>query len=196
MRMLRSLVLGGAIVLVLNLLSATPAWSVEQYTIGTEDTLQIVVWGHREFSTSVAVRPDGKITLPLVGEVQAAGLTTAALQDVLAKRLSEYVKNPNVTVIVTGVGGFKFEKRINVIGQVAKPRMIQYRDGLTVLDVILMAGGLTPYASANKTKIIRKEGGETREIQVRLKDLMKKGDLSQNIPVKPGDLVIVPESWF
>ena len=196
MRMVRSLVLGGAIVLVLNLLSATPAWSVEQYTIGTEDTLQIVVWGHREFSTSVAVRPDGKITLPLVGEVQAAGLTTAALQDVLAKRLSEYVKNPNVTVIVTGVGGFKFEKRINVIGQVAKPRMIQYRDGLTVLDVILMAGGLTPYASANKTKIIRKEGGETREIRVRLKDLMKKGDLSQNIPVKPGDLVIVPESWF
>lgn len=250
-------------------------FSSDDYVIGAEDVLQISVWGNPELSiTAVPVRPDGKVSAPLVGDVQASGLTPNQLQEKLAEKIKEFVQNPHVTVIVSGINSYKvyamgngvrsgavslktsttllqflaiaglteradlqnayllrnkerigvdfyklwvkgdisqsvllvpgdiifvpddFEKRINLVGQVRTPQVINYKEGLTVVDVVLIAGGVTEFASANSTVVMRKSGKEIKEIKVRLNDVLKKGDISQNVVLLPGDTVIVPEGLF
>ncbi|MBI2876686.1 MAG: SLBB domain-containing protein [Candidatus Tectomicrobia bacterium] len=245
------------------------------YVIGEEDTLHISVWGNDKLSLAVPVRPDGKISLPLLDDVQASGLTALQLKEEITRRLSEYVTDPNVTVTVTGINSFKvfvqgevgnpgaitlrgkvtllelltmlggvketadlrkaylmrqgrklpvdfhklwreedlnqnvpleandsivvpdsYQARISVIGQVKSPQTLPYRDGMTVLDVILQAGGLTPFAKGNETLILRENGSGKEKIPVRVKDIIEDGKVDKNMPVKPGDVIVVPKGWF
>ena len=126
--------------------------------IGIDDVLSISVWGQKDLKLSVTVLPDGKISLPLLGDVTAQRKTVAQLREELTKKYTEYVQAPNVTLIVTGTASVRFDKRINVVGEVKSPQMITYREGMKILDVIQMVGGFSPYASPNKTKIVRGEG--------------------------------------
>lgn len=168
----------------------------DDYVIGIDDVLSISVWGQKDLNLSVTVLPDGKISLPLLGDVVAQRKTVAQLREELTKKYTEYVQAPNVTLIVTGTASVRFDKRINVVGEVKSPQMVTYREGMKILDVIQMVGGFSPYASPNKTKIVRGEGEKAVEIVVKMKNLMKDGDVTQNVPVQPGDVVVVPESWF
>jgi polysaccharide export outer membrane protein len=143
---------------------------------------------------TVPVRPDGKISTPLVQDMIAVGKTPTALARDIEKVLSEYVRSPQVNIIVsTPISTFS---QVKVIGQVAKPQAIPYREGMTLLDLVLQAGGVAQFAAANRTKIIRMEDGKQKEIKVKLGDLLQKGDLEQNLPVRPGDVVVVPETRF
>ncbi len=261
-------------ILAVLMLILIPVSAVAQdYVIGVEDVLDIRVWGSPDLSVVVPVRPDGKVTVPLVGDIQAAGLTTSDLKKELENRLVEFVKNPVVTVIVQAVNSFKvyvvggvktgvidlkrkttlmellamigslenadlkgafilrggeklqvdfhalavkgdvtqnieilpgdiifipdnFDKRIQIIGAVKNPSTISYRDGLTLLDAILLAGGLTEFANPNKILVVRNNGGESKTIEVKFKEVIEKGDATQNIALEPGDLVIVKEGLF
>lgn len=166
----------------------------ENYMIGPGDTIQIFVWRNPELTTTVPVRPDGKVTTPLVQDMVAVGKTPSVLARDIEKVLSEYVRSPQVNVIVTQpTSAFS---QVKVIGQVARPQSIAYRDGLTVLDAILAVGGLGPFAAGNRAKVVRTENGKSREIKVKVSSLVNDGDLKQNIPLQPGDVIVVPESMF
>ncbi len=167
------------------------------YIIGPGDTLDVFVWGNEDLSTStpVPVRPDGKITTPLVEDVQASGKTPTQLARDIEQRLARYVKNPVVTVTVTGFVGSSNEQ-IRVIGQAAAPQSIPYRERMTVLDVMIAVGGLTEFAAGNRATIVRRVGSEQKSFQVRLDDLINDGDISANVDMYPGDILIIPESWF
>lgn len=176
--------------------AAPPASPVDpaSYIIGPGDVVQIFVWRNPELSVQVPVRPDGKISTPLVEDMVAVGKTPSQLAREIEKVLAEYIRSPSVNVIVTSpASAFS---QVKIVGQVARPQSIGYREGLTVLDVVLTVGGLTPFASGNKAKIVRKVDGKTVEIRVRLNDLMNKGDMKQNVDLKPGDVLVVPESAF
>jgi polysaccharide export outer membrane protein len=167
---------------------------VNQYIIGPGDTLQIFVWRNPELSQTVPVRPDGQISTPLVENIVAVGKTPSQLARDMEKVLSEYVRSPKVNVIVTSpVSAFS---QIKVVGQVAHPQGVAYREGMKVLDVVLAVGGLGQFAAGNRAKIVRTENGKTEEIKVKLADLLNKGDMKQNYAVKPGDVLVVPESLF
>jgi polysaccharide export outer membrane protein len=165
------------------------------YVIGPGDQLQIFVYDSPQLSTEVPVRPDGRISTPLVPEIQAAGKTPSQLAQDLTVRLGEYVKSPNVTVIVRNFVG-PFSRQIRVIGEAADPQAIQYRDHMTVLDVMIMTKGLTRYAAGNRAIIVRRIGDKQETIRVRLSDLLKDGDITQNVDMQPGDTLIIPQSWF
>lgn len=176
--------------------TAVPAQAAvgDDYIIGPGDTLQIFVWRNPELTVTIPVRPDGKITTPLVQDMVAVGKTPSKLADDIEGVLAEYVRSPEVNVIVTQpASAFS---QVKVIGQVVRPQSIAYRDGLTVLDAVLAVGGLGPFAAGNRAKVVRTENGKTREIKVKLASLVNNGDLSQNIPLKPGDVVVIPESLF
>jgi polysaccharide export outer membrane protein len=178
--------------------SETPTVAAEPaYIVGPGDTLNVFVWGNPELSTGtpVPVRPDGKITTPLVEDVQASGKTPTQLAREIEQRLSRYVKNPVVTVTVTGFVGSANEQ-IRVIGQAAEPQSIPYRERMTVLDVMIAVGGLTEFAAGNRAKIIRRVGSGQKSFEVRLDDLINDGDISANVDMYPGDILIIPESWF
>jgi polysaccharide biosynthesis/export protein len=165
-----------------------------QYVIGPGDVLQVFVWRNPELSISVPVRPDGKISTPLVQDMIAVGKTPSILARDVEKVLSEYVRSPQVNIIVSqAVSTFS---QVKVIGQVARPQAVAYREGMTLLDLILQAGGVSQFAAPNRTKIVRTEGGKQKEIKVKLGDLLDKGDIKQNLLVRPGDLVVVPETRF
>lgn len=166
----------------------------DDYVIGPGDTLQIFVWRNPELTVTIPVRPDGKITTPLVRDMVAVGKTPSVLASDIEKVLAEYVRSPQVNVIVTQPASVF--SQVKVIGQVAQPQSIAYRDGLTVLDAILAVGGLGPFAAGNRAKVVRTENGKTREIKVKLSALVNDGDMRQNIPLQPGDIVVVPESRF
>ena len=247
----------------------------DEYTIGSGDTLYISVWGNEQLTRSVAVRPDGKISLPLLNDLQVSGLSPMQLRDLIADRLKEYINAPNVTVTVTEMKSFNvfvqgevgkpgmhplhqemtllhlislaggvtekadltrayllrngermpvdfhkllrkgdqtqnvalkpndlimipdnFDQRVTIVGEVSKPQVIPFREGMTVMDVILEAGDFTNFARRNGTKIVRRNGTGTTEIQVKITDITRKGDMSQNIPVLPGDTILVPRSLF
>jgi len=173
-----------------------PAQTVSpDYIIGPGDTLQIFVWRNPELSTSVPVRPDGKVSTPLIEDMVAVGKTPTQLARDMEAELSEYIRSPQVNVIVTTpLSAFS---KITVIGQVGTPGDVPYREGMTVLDVVLAAGGLGEFASGNRAKLVRKAAdGKTTEKRVRLDDLVRKGRLKENIAVQPGDILIVPESFF
>ena len=176
-------------------ISSTPVVSNEDYRIGPGDQLKIFVWRNDDLSTSVVVRPDGKISMPLVNDMVAAGKTPRQLTDDLTQALSEYVRSPKVNVIVVSFVG-TFSDQIRVVGEASHPKVVAYRAGMTILDVMLEAGGLAEHASGNKTKVLRKVGDKTRSISVKLNDLLYDGDVSQNIAMLPGDIVVVPLSIF
>lgn len=166
-----------------------------QYIIGPGDTIQVFVWRNPELTVTVPVRPDGKVSSPLVEDMIAAGKTPTQLARDIEARLGEYIRSPQVSIIVSGaVSTFS---QIRVIGQVRSPQALPYREGMTILDVALVVGGLTEFAAGNKTKIVRKNAaGKDVSIRVRLEDLMVKGKLAENRPLQPGDVIIVPESLF
>ncbi|WJW74467.1 polysaccharide export protein [Thiohalobacter sp. IOR34] len=178
---------------------AAPAVSGEvespPYVIGPGDSVNIFVWRNEELSSSVPVRPDGRITTPLVEDLQAAGKTPSQLARDMEKALSTYVKNPVVTVIVTGFQG-PYEKQIRVLGQAAQPSALPYRDKMTLLDVMIAVGGLTDFAAGNRAVVVRRQGDEVKQYQVRIDDLINGGDISANFAMMPGDILIIPEAWF
>ena len=165
------------------------------YEIGPGDSLQIFVWDHTDLSTEVQVRPDGKISTPLVEDLQAAGRTPTQLARDIERVLQEYVRSPIVTVIMQGFVG-EGEQQIRVVGQAATPMALQYKQGMTVLDVMIQVGGLSEFAAGNKAKIIRKTADGEVEIKVKLDKLLNDGDIKQNIEMTPGDVLIIPQSFF
>lgn len=166
-----------------------------EYIIGPGDTVQVFVWRNPELSVTVPVRPDGKISTPLVEDMVAVGKTSSQLAREIEKVLAEYVRSPQVNIIVTNpVSTFS---QVKIIGQVTNPQSIPYREGLTALDAILAVGGLTEFAAGNRAKIVRKnESGKNIEIKLKLEALVKKGRMAENKDLKPGDVIIVPESFL
>ncbi|MET0089037.1 MAG: XrtA/PEP-CTERM system exopolysaccharide export protein [Candidatus Thiodiazotropha sp.] len=165
------------------------------YLIGPGDTLNVFVWGDQELTTDVVVRPDGLLTTPLVEDLPASGKTPTELARDLEQRLSRFVKNPKVTVSVRQFVG-RYTEQVRVVGQASQPQSIPFREGMTLLDVIIEVGGLTEFASGNKATIVRKLGTETKQYRVRLDDLIRDGDISANVKMMPGDVLIIPETWF
>jgi polysaccharide export outer membrane protein len=166
----------------------------DDYVIGPGDQLQVYVWRNPELSATVPVRPDGRISTPLVENMVAVGKSPSQLARDIEGVLSEFVRDPHVNVIIErAVSTFS---QIKVIGQVKTPQAVPYREGLRVLDVVLASGGLTDFAAPNRSRIIREENGKQHEIRVKLGDLINDGDLSQNHQLKPGDVFIVPQSRF
>jgi polysaccharide export outer membrane protein len=164
------------------------------YLIGPGDMLQVFVWRNPELTTNVPVRPDGKISTPLVEDMVAVGKTPTNLARDIEKVLSEYIRSPQVNIIVTQpVSNFS---QIKIIGQVQRPQSLAYRDGMTVLDCVLTAGGLAPFAAGNRAKVIRTVDGKQKELRIKLADLINDGDMRQNILLLPGDVLVVPESRF
>ena len=171
--------------------AATPDYN---YLVGPLDVVNIIVWRNAELSLQVPVRPDGKITTPLIEDLPALGKTPTALARDIEKALGKYIRDPVVTVIVTNFVGPTSEQ-IRVIGEAAKPQILAYRQNMTVLDVMIAVGGLTDFADGNAASISRvAEGGKS--YSVRLKDLVKRGDISANVDMRPGDILIIPQSWF
>ena len=172
---------------------AAPAVSPD-YIIGPGDVLQVFVWRNPELTTTIPVRPDGKISTPLVEDMVAVGKNPSALARDIERVLAEYVKSPQVNVIVTQpVSAYS---QVKVMGQVLRPQALAYRDGMTVLDAVLATGGLAQFAAGNRAKILRSVGSKPTEIPVKLGKLLEGGDLSQNLALKPGDVLLIPESRF
>ena len=169
--------------------------SSDEYRIGPGDSVQIFVWDHPDLSLGVQVRPDGEISTPLVEDLQAAGKTPTELARDIERVLSEYVRSPVVTVIMQGFQG-EVEQQVRVVGQAAQPQAIQYREGMTVLDVMIEVGGLAEFAAGNRAKLVRKIDGRSIDIRVRLNDLLNNGKLEENVRMLPGDVLIIPESVF
>lgn len=166
-----------------------------QYIIGPGDTIQVFVWRNPDLSVTVPVRPDGKISTPLVEDLTAVGKTSSQLARDVERVLGEYIRTPQVNIIVSNpISTFS---QVKVIGEVRNPQSLPYREGLTALDVVLAVGGLTDFAAGNRAKIVRKGAdGKNLEMKIRLDSLLKKGKIAENIPMQPGDVLIVPTSRF
>ncbi len=169
----------------------------EEYVIGPMDELTIFVWRNPELGAAVQVRPDGRITTPLITDMPAVGKTPSMLAEDLKLQLSQYIQDPLVSVIVNKFAG-TFSQQIRVIGATAKPASLPYRANMTLLDAMIAVGGLSEFASGNHAKLIRfdKESGSQREFALRLGDLLRKGESKANVMLKPGDVIIIPESTF
>jgi polysaccharide export outer membrane protein len=164
------------------------------YVIGAGDSLNIIVWRNPELSMSVPVRPDGKVSAPLVDEIVAQGKTSVQMAREVEQALSKYVRDPVVTVIVTSFTG-PYSEQIRVVGEAAKPQFLAYKQKMTVLDVMIAVGGLTDFADGNAATILRTSDAN-KQYSVRLKDLIKRGDVSANVEMRPGDILIIPQSFF
>jgi polysaccharide export outer membrane protein len=175
--------------------AATPMAAAHDYLIGPGDSVNVVVWRNPEVSSTITVRPDGKITTPLVEDVVAMGKTSTELARDIEKALAKFIQQPVVTVIVTGFIG-PYQEQIRVIGQAARPQALPYREGMSLMDVLIAVGGITEFASGNKANIIRSVDGKQQKLNVRLSDLIKDGDISANVPVRPGDVLVIPQSFF
>jgi len=171
--------------------AATPDYN---YIVGPGDSLNIIVWRNPELSLTVPVRPDGKVTTPLVDELVAQGKTSSEIARDVEKALGKYVRDPIVTVIVTGFVG-PYSEQIRVVGEATKPQFLPYKQKMTLLDVMIAVGGLTDFADGNSASILRASDGDKR-YTVRIKDLIKRGDLSANVEMKPGDVLVIPQGWF
>ena len=197
-----------AIVLILQACAAGPgvsngtprvnpeAQAVSVYRIGVDDIVEVSVWHNPDLNAKVPVRPDGMISIPLVGDVMAGGKTPEEVSAEIAEKLKTYVRDPQVAVILTELRSHEYLSRVRVTGAVRNPISVPYRQGMTVLDAVLAAGGTTEFASADRTELYRKEGEITRAYAVRLDQILKKGDLSTNYPAQPGDVITVPERVF
>jgi polysaccharide export outer membrane protein len=175
---------------------AQPADEVRtEYLIGPGDMLQVFVFNHPELSVTVPVRPDGYVSTPLVEDIAAVGKTPTALARDVESMLAEYVRSPTVNIIVTAFQG-EYQQQVRVVGQAANPQALSYRNGMTLLDVMIAVGGLTEFASGNRAKLIRQTTTGPVELSVKLRDLLNDGDIDANMPVQPGDVIVVPESIF
>ena len=172
-------------------LAASPDY---QYVIGAGDILNIVVWRNPELSMTVPVRPDGKIAAPLVEDLPAMGKDSSTLARDIEKALSKVIRDPVVTVVVTGFVG-PYSEQIRVVGEAARPQVLAYKQKMTLLDVMIAVGGMTEFADGNGASILRTLDGNKR-YSVRIKDLIKRGDFSANVEMRPGDVLIIPQSWF
>jgi polysaccharide export outer membrane protein len=180
----------------IDLPDSSVEYSIEEYRIGVSDSLAISVWRNADLSMSVPVRPDGKISLPLIGDILAAGKTSEQLAKDISNQLTEYIRSPQVTVIVTNPSSTDFQQTVRVTGAVGAPSSMPYRKGMTVLDVVLAVGGPTDFASANKAKLYRMVAGEVKTYPIYLKDILNKGILDTNYKLVPGDIISVPERAF
>jgi len=199
----RTVALVGVVALVCVAGCSTPAYPPAprelptadyDYTIGPLDAVNIIVWRNPELSMTIPVRPDGKISAPLVDDIPALGKTPTALARDVEKALAKYIRDPVVTVIVTTFVGPASEQ-VRVIGEATKPQILPFRKKMTLLDVMISVGGLTDFADGNQASIFRvNEGGKL--YSVRLKDLVKRGDITANVEMRPGDILIIPQSWF
>lgn len=169
----------------------------EEYVIGPLDTLNIFVWRNPDLSSKVQVRPDGRITTPLVNDMPAVGKTPAMLADDMKKALSEYVSNPIVSVIVENFAG-TYSQQVRIVGATERPASIPYRANMTLLDAMIAVGGLNQFAAGNKAKLVRtdRETGKQHEYGLQLNDLLRRGDSKANVRLEPGDVIIIPESMF
>ena len=165
------------------------------YLVGPGDSINVVVWRNPELSMVVPVRPDGKITVPLVEDLPATGKTATQLARDIETALAKYIQSPVVSVIVTSFVG-PYSEQVRVIGEAAKPQSLPYRENMTLLDVMIAVGGITDFAAGNRASILRRSGGSTEQFGVRLIDLIRGGDLSANVAMRPGDVVIIPQSFF
>lgn len=192
---------GGCSSNAVELPSATPKQPVTTspgdytYLIGPGDSVNIFVWRNPEVSNTVTVRPDGKITSPLVEELDASGKTPEQLARDIEKVLGEYIKEPIVTVMVGGFVG-PYSEQIRIIGEAANPQAIPYRQNMTLLDVMIAVGGITEFAAGNKATIVRVVDNSQQEYRVKLNNLVRDGDISANVDMLPGDILIIPESFF
>ncbi len=207
----RKLVRNGAFVVALLALAGvsgcaapggTPAGAVSAvqaepapYLIGPGDTLNVSVWHNPELTTTVPVRPDGRISTPLVDDETAAGKTPQQLGRDIETRLKKYVADPIVTVIVSNFVG-AYGEQIRIVGEAVTPKSIPFLAHMTALDAMIAAGGLTPYAAGNRAKIVRRVDGKELDLNVRLSDLLKNGDMGANTDLRPGDIIIIPQSFF
>jgi polysaccharide export outer membrane protein len=165
------------------------------YRLGTGDIVSIFVWGNPDISSDYSVRPDGKISMALTDALTASGKTTQELERALEEALSDYLLNPKVSVIVKNASGSLLEQ-VKIIGKAAEPVAMPYRQGMTLLDLMIRVGGLSPYADGNNATLIRITNNKSVEYPIRIEDLMVDGDLTENIDLKPGDIVRIPEAWF
>jgi polysaccharide export outer membrane protein len=172
--------------------AASPGYS---YLIGPGDTLSVIVWRNPDLSTSVQVRPDGKITVPLVEDLPAIGKDPTTLSRDVERELGKFIREPVVTILVTGFVG-PYKEQVRVVGEATRPQALPYRQEMTLLDVMIAVGGITDFADGNKAAILRTSEAADRLYSVRLRDLLRRGDMSANVDVKPGDVLIIPESWF
>jgi polysaccharide export outer membrane protein len=172
--------------------SAAQDWT---YLIGPGDSVNVFVWRNPEVSGSFPVRPDGKMTMNLVEDMQASGKTPSQLARDIEKSLSKYIQEPIVTVIVGGGVG-PFSQQIRVVGEAAKPQALNYRENMSLVDLMIAVGGLTDFAAGNRAYILRSEGGKQEKLGVRLESLIKDGDYSANVDLRPGDVLVIPESLF
>lgn len=182
-------------------LRAAPTTAVDaatvapDYLIGPLDQLEVFVWRAPELSTNITVRPDGRISTPLVEDMVASGKTPSQLANDLEGALSEYVRSPEVTVIVSNFSS-TFDQQVRVLGEAQRPIALPYQAGMTVLDVMVAVGGLTEFAAGNRAVLIRGQGEDRQSYRLRLNDLLRKGNISANVPVLPGDVILIPESAF
>jgi len=174
----------------------TGDWVLEEYRIGVGDVVSVDVWGNPNLSSEVPVRPDGMISMPLIGDIRAGGLTAEELSASITQELSKDIRNPEVAVILSELHSHEYLSRIRVTGAVVDTISINHRQGMTVLDAILEAGGVTEFASPDNTTLFRKKGGDTMQLRVQLNRIMKRGDLSTNYELSPGDIISVPERLF
>jgi polysaccharide export outer membrane protein len=174
---------------------ATQEGEAPYYVIGPGDGVNIFVWGNRELSSSIVVRPDGRINSPLVEDLQASGKTPTELARDIERILSSYVRTPIVTVMVSSFVGRSTEQ-IRVVGEATEPQALSYQENMSLLDVMIAVGGLTEFAAGNGATLVRTANGKTKQFRVRLDDLLKDGDIAANVEMLPGDILIIPESWF
>ncbi|HIY71162.1 MAG TPA: polysaccharide biosynthesis/export family protein [Candidatus Luteimonas excrementigallinarum] len=170
--------------------------AVENYAIGVDDIVQVSVWRNPELGITVPVRPDGRISVPLVGDVMAVGLTPSQVAADIQEKLAAFVRDPQVAVILTELRSHEYLSRVRVTGAVRQPISLPYRQGMTVLDAVLAAGGVNEFAAADRSSLYRREGDETSSYAVRLDRIINRGDLETNFTVAPGDIITVPERTF
>jgi polysaccharide biosynthesis/export protein len=171
---------------------ASPTYN---YLIGPLDNLQVIVWRNPDLSASVPVRPDGKVSVPLVEDLPVLGKNSTEVARDIEKAMSKFVRDPVVTVIVTSFNG-PYGEQIRVVGEATRPQALPYRQNMTLLDVMIAVGGLTDFADGNAASVFRASEGGPKQYNVRLKDLIRRGDATANIEMKPGDVLVIPQSWF
>jgi len=176
--------------------NAPPYATTAEYRIGVDDRVQVSVWRNPELSVTAPVRPDGKISVPIIGDVEAGGRTPAEVAEIIKVRLATYIRDPNVAVILTELRSHEFLTRVRVTGAVRTPRTLPHRQGMTVLDAVLEAGGVSDFASPNSTKLYRKVKDKMEVYEVNLGDILKKGRLDTNLMLWPGDVITIPERLF
>ena len=187
---------GGTSELESSVQGAQPVAGEYRYLIGPGDVLDIFVWRNPDISvTGIPVRPDGRISTPLVEDLQVSGKAPTQVSREIEETLAKFIKDPLVNVTVVNFVG-QYSEQVRVVGEAAQPQALPYRENMTLLDVMIAVGGLTEFAAGNKATIVRSEGGEQRRIRVRLKDLLVDADIRANLEVRPGDILLIPESIF